>query len=94
MKCLFVIQNKYLCARKGAGVIDRTALEMRRTGNCTAGLNPALSANKKRTTKVARFLCIGEKKKLAFSFLQYIKTLSGMSRIDVLLQATPAAAQG
>lgn len=30
--------------RKVAGVVDRTALEMRRTGNCTGGSNPSLSA--------------------------------------------------
>ena len=30
--------------RKGAGVVDRAALEMRCTGNCTGGSNPSLSA--------------------------------------------------
>ena len=29
---------------KDAGVDERTALEMRRTGNCTGGSNPSLSA--------------------------------------------------
>ena len=30
--------------RKDAGVVDRAALEMRCTGNCTGGSNPSLSA--------------------------------------------------
>ena len=37
----------YLCSvqmRKDAGVDERTALEMRRTGNRTGGSNPSLSA--------------------------------------------------
>ena len=32
--------------RKDAGVVDRAALEMRCTGNCTGGSNPSLSAEK------------------------------------------------
>lgn len=32
--------------RRGAGVVDRAALEMRCTGNCTGGSNPSLSAEK------------------------------------------------
>ena len=32
--------------RRDAGVVDRAALEMRCTGNCTGGSNPSLSANK------------------------------------------------
>ena len=31
--------------RKDAGVVDRAALEMRCTGNCTGGSNPSLSAS-------------------------------------------------
>ncbi len=31
--------------RRGAGVVDRAALEMRCTGNCTGGSNPSLSAS-------------------------------------------------
>ena len=30
--------------RKDAGVVERAALEMRCTGNCTGGSNPSLSA--------------------------------------------------
>ena len=30
--------------RRDAGVVDRAALEMRCTGNCTGGSNPSLSA--------------------------------------------------
>ena len=33
--------------RRDAGVVDRAALEMRCTGNCTGGSNPSLSARKK-----------------------------------------------
>ena len=35
-------------SRRDAGVVDRAALEMRCTGNCTGGSNPSLSATKKR----------------------------------------------
>ena len=31
---------------RDAGVVDRAALEMRCTGNCTGGSNPSLSASK------------------------------------------------
>lgn len=31
-------------SRRDAGVVDRAALEMRCTGNCTGGSNPSLSA--------------------------------------------------
>ena len=34
--------------RRGAGVVDRAALEMRCTGNCTGGSNPSLSAKTNR----------------------------------------------
>ena len=42
-------KKRYLCTRirKDAGVVDRAALEMRCTGNCTGGSNPSLSANDK-----------------------------------------------
>ncbi len=33
-------------SRRGARVVDRAALEMRCTGDCTGGSNPSLSANK------------------------------------------------
>ncbi len=39
--------NLYICIpkrRRDAGVVDRAALEMRCTGNCTGGSNPSLSA--------------------------------------------------
>ena len=43
-------KKRYLCTRirKDAGVVDRAALEMRCTGNCTGGSNPSLSANDKK----------------------------------------------
>ena len=34
--------------RRDAGVVDRAALEMRCTGNCTGGSNPSLSAKEGR----------------------------------------------
>ena len=42
-------KKRYLCTRirKDAGVVDRAALEMRCTGNCTGGSNPSLSATRK-----------------------------------------------
>ena len=51
----FLIKNYfYICSpetrvsgsviRRDAGVVDRAALEMRCTGNCTGGSNPSLSA--------------------------------------------------
>ena len=42
-----VIQGKRCASRskrRDAGVVDRAALEMRCTGNCTGGSNPSLSA--------------------------------------------------
>ena len=45
--------------RKGAGVVDRAALEMRCTGNCTGGSNPSLSAQSSRDT--ALFFCGGKR---------------------------------
>ena len=36
--------------RRGAGVVDRAALEMRCTGNCTGGSNPSLSARRRSMT--------------------------------------------
>ena len=41
--------------RRGAGVVDRAALEMRCTGNCTGGSNPSLSAVKGVNQVVTRF---------------------------------------
>lgn len=41
--------------RRDAGVVDRAALEMRCTGNCTGGSNPSLSAIKGVNQAFARF---------------------------------------
>lgn len=38
------IVSGYESIRRDAGVVDRAALEMRCTGNCTGGSNPSLSA--------------------------------------------------
>ena len=49
--------NSYICNRKthwkDAGVVDRAALEMRCTGNCTGGSNPSLSAKIKRSKEMS-----------------------------------------
>ena len=47
------IANGY--TRRGAGVVDRAALEMRCTGNCTGGSNPSLSAKGKVPRKPLQF---------------------------------------
>ena len=39
--------------RRDAGVVDRAALEMRCTGNCTGGSNPSLSASESDSDEVA-----------------------------------------
>lgn len=41
--------------RRDAGVVDRAALEMRCTGNCTGGSNPSLSATKGVNQAIAGF---------------------------------------
>ena len=40
--------------RRGAGVVDRAALEMRCTGNCTGGSNPPLSATNAENQQIAK----------------------------------------
>ena len=49
-KYVYICSPKRKVFRPGdwrdAGVVDRAALEMRCTGNCTGGSNPSLSANK------------------------------------------------
>ena len=40
--------------RRGAGVVDRAALEMRCTGNCTGGSNPSLSAINAENQQIAK----------------------------------------
>ena len=40
--------------RRGAGVVDRAALEMRCTGNCTGGSNPSLSAINAKNQQIAK----------------------------------------
>ena len=40
--------------RRGAGVVDRAALEMRCTGNCTGGSNPSLSATNAENQQIAK----------------------------------------
>ena len=40
--------------RRGAGVVDRAALEMRCTGNCTGGSNPSLSATNAENQQIVK----------------------------------------
>ncbi len=40
--------------RRDAGVVDRAALEMRCTGNCTGGSNPSLSAINAENQQIAK----------------------------------------
>ena len=40
--------------RRDAGVVDRAALEMRCTGNCTGGSNPSLSATNAENQQIAK----------------------------------------
>ena len=44
--------------RKCARVVDRVALEMRSTGNCTGGSNPSTSA-KRTKAPIGSFLLLG-----------------------------------
>ena len=46
-------ERPLVASRRDAGVVDRAALEMRCTGNCTGGSNPSLSAKKELS------LCLG-----------------------------------
>ena len=43
-----------LGSRRDAGVVDRAALEMRCTGNCTGGSNPSLSAINAENQRIAK----------------------------------------
>ena len=59
-KYVYICSPKRKVFRPGdwrdAGVVDRAALEMRCTGNCTGGSNPSLSANNKDKTAVSQQL--------------------------------------
>ena len=46
--------------RRGAGVVDRAALEMRCTGNCTGGSNPSLSAKNQPVGRLVLFFDSGK----------------------------------
>lgn len=58
-KYVYICSPKRKVFRPGdwrdAGVVDRAALEMRCTGNCTGGSNPSLSAAKGVNQVVTRF---------------------------------------
>ena len=61
----YLQKKRYLCTRirKDAGVVDRAALEMRCTGNCTGGSNPSLSANDKKGKRLANKSLYKKKKR-------------------------------
>ena len=44
-------------SRRDAGVVDRAALEMRCTGNCTGGSNPSLSAEQAQGDRLQTNVC-------------------------------------
>ena len=45
---------------RDAGVVDRAALEMRCTGNCTGGSNPSLSAKNQPVGRLVLFFDSGK----------------------------------
>ena len=60
--------------RKDAGVVERAALEMRCTGNCTGGSNPSLSAKADPRRKV-RVLTNKSNCKFTCELLLFVKAL-------------------
>ena len=61
--------------RKDAGVVDRAALEMRCTGNCTGGSNPSLSAIKGVNQAFARFTPFFTPKNVKLGVFVFFKIL-------------------
>ena len=61
--------------RRGAGVVDRAALEMRCTGNCTGGSNPSLSAIKGVNQAFARFTPFFTPKNVKLGVFVFFKIL-------------------
>ena len=61
--------------RRDAGVVDRAALEMRCTGNCTGGSNPSLSAIKGVNQAFARFTPFFTPKNVKLGVFVFFKIL-------------------
>ena len=59
--------------RRGAGVVDRAALEMRCTGNCTGGSNPSLSATNAENQQIAKQTPSFTPKNVKSVFLFYLR---------------------
>ena len=64
-----------LGSRRDAGVVDRAALEMRCTGNCTGGSNPSLSAIKGVNQAFARFTPFFTPKNVKLGVFVFFKIL-------------------
>ena len=60
---------------RDAGVVDRAALEMRCTGNCTGGSNPSLSAIKGVNQAFARFTPFFTPKNVKLGVFVFLKIL-------------------
>lgn len=60
---------------RDAGVVDRAALEMRCTGNCTGGSNPSLSAIKGVNQAFARFTPFFTPKNVRLGVFVFFKIL-------------------
>lgn len=59
--------------RRDAGVVDRAALEMRCTGNCTGGSNPSLSATNAENQQIAKQTPSFTPKNVKSVFLFYLR---------------------
>ena len=63
-KYVYICSPKRKVFRPGdwrdAGVVDRAALEMRCTGNCTGGSNPSLSAKNQPVGRLVLFFDSGK----------------------------------
>ena len=75
--------------RRGAGVVDRAALEMRCTGNCTGGSNPSLSAKNQPVGRLVLFLIRGKVQEwLNWPAWKASKPLKGFRGSNPLLSAS------
>ena len=78
-KYVYICSPKRKVFRPGdwrdAGVVDRAALEMRCTGNCTGGSNPSLSAIKGVNQAFARFTPFFTPKNVKLGVFVFFKIL-------------------
>ena len=77
--------------RRDAGVVDRAALEMRCTGNCTGGSNPSLSARAGKAARKSQLFYFGEQPGLPEAARQNKKVAF---RHFPALAGTPPAGKG